>query len=200
VSTFYHKKFPANAKEAIEQQLKAFKKKFGREPRPNEPVFFDPNHPGPDPVQLDEQKFTREALAAMKKAGTPPEIIFAYQRTGRILSEAQRDQYDQEIVDEWDAAIGEYYAGQAGNADFVQNELDLGFAFAGETVGEMTFDILGLQQKRRFKFEWQHTPEREHYDKNQQLCGRVTDGERTARCAHSFGSIRQTLNMYPSSI
>ena len=35
---------------AMKNQLRAFKKKFGREPGPNDPVFFDPDADTPQPI------------------------------------------------------------------------------------------------------------------------------------------------------
>ena len=34
----------------MKKQLDAFRKRFGRDPRSNEPLFFDPDHDGPDPI------------------------------------------------------------------------------------------------------------------------------------------------------
>jgi hypothetical protein len=34
---------PADATEAIACQLEAFRKKFGRDPCPDDPIFFDPD-------------------------------------------------------------------------------------------------------------------------------------------------------------
>ena len=39
---------------AMKNQLRAFKKKFGREPGPNDPVFFDPDADTPQPGALPD--------------------------------------------------------------------------------------------------------------------------------------------------
>ena len=38
--------------ELFETQRKAFIQKFGREPKPDEPIFFDPDKDTPQPVDL----------------------------------------------------------------------------------------------------------------------------------------------------
>ncbi len=53
--------------EAIKQQLESFKEKFGREPGPDEPVFFDPDCDVP--TRLSESKLRRELSEAARKAG-----------------------------------------------------------------------------------------------------------------------------------
>ena len=44
-------------REAIEQQLESFRKKFGREPEPDEPIFFDPE--ADQPELMPREKFDR---------------------------------------------------------------------------------------------------------------------------------------------
>jgi len=53
--------------EAIKRQLESFKEKFGREPGPDDPLFFDPDCDIPTP--LTEAKVKRELAEAARKAG-----------------------------------------------------------------------------------------------------------------------------------
>jgi len=53
--------------EAIRQQLESFKEKFGREPGPDDPLFFDPDCDVPTP--LTEAKVKRGLAEAARKAG-----------------------------------------------------------------------------------------------------------------------------------
>ena len=53
--------------EAIKRQLESFKEKFGREPGPDDPLFFDPDCDVPIP--LSELKLRRELSEAARKAG-----------------------------------------------------------------------------------------------------------------------------------
>jgi hypothetical protein len=65
---------------AIESQLAKFREKFGREPGPTDPIFFDPDCD--DPTPLTEAKIQAEVLEAMRRAGTSPEYAYAYKKTG----------------------------------------------------------------------------------------------------------------------
>ena len=53
--------------EAVVQQPKLFKEKFGREPGPKDPIFFDPDCDVPTP--LSEAKLKRGLIEAARKAG-----------------------------------------------------------------------------------------------------------------------------------
>jgi hypothetical protein len=53
--------------EAMEQQLKNFKEKFGREMGPDDAIFFDPDCDVPTP--FTEAKLKKELIEAARKAG-----------------------------------------------------------------------------------------------------------------------------------
>jgi len=53
--------------EAMEQQMKSFKEKFGREMGPDDPIFFDPDSDVPTPIT--EAKLKKELIEAARKAG-----------------------------------------------------------------------------------------------------------------------------------
>lgn len=57
------------------------------------------------PVQLQS-----ETLDAMRKAGTPPQIQYAFRKTGRLLTEANRRRCDPTLLKQWEDAIDEYFA------------------------------------------------------------------------------------------
>jgi hypothetical protein len=61
--------------EVMEQQLKNFREKFGREMGPDDPIFFDPDCDVPMP--LTEAKLKNELIEAACKAGLD---------VGRVLS------------------------------------------------------------------------------------------------------------------
>jgi hypothetical protein len=52
--------------------------KHGREPGPNDPVFFDPPHP---------EHLEHMMVEDMKAAGLDPAFIYAFEKTGRIVTE-----------------------------------------------------------------------------------------------------------------
>lgn len=92
----------------LEKQVAAFEKKFGRRPGPNDPVFFDPDADEPSP--LSAKKVDKHIIAAMQTAGTPPEIVYAYKKTGMLLLDKLKPTYPATAVAEWDAAVDEYFA------------------------------------------------------------------------------------------
>ena len=88
----------------IRQQLAAFRKKFGRDPLPHEPVFFDPDEDVPTP--LTEEKLMMDFLEAMNLADLPPQIAYAIERTGLVLMEGAEDHYPADAVEDWEAEEG----------------------------------------------------------------------------------------------
>jgi len=95
--------------EAFEQQKQAFKQKFGRDPGPGDPVFFDPD--------ADEPRFRTEAqikamqeqmCETMRSACIDPAVIYAYQVTGRLLTKENKRFLTAEELMEWNDAIHEY--------------------------------------------------------------------------------------------
>jgi hypothetical protein len=64
----------------LDQVITAFKVKFGRDPQPGDPIFFDPDFD--IPTSFDPQKLSNIILKAMVKVGAPPEIIYAFEKTG----------------------------------------------------------------------------------------------------------------------
>ncbi|KAB2919904.1 MAG: hypothetical protein F9K29_03305 [Hyphomicrobiaceae bacterium] len=91
----------------LRKQRKAFRRKFGRDRRPGDPVFFDPSVD--DPTSLDPDTVNAEVLAALRKAGAPPQVIFAYRRTGLLVTESTKALISPDRLAEWDSAIDEYF-------------------------------------------------------------------------------------------
>src|SRR5262249_2506254 len=95
-------------REILEAQRERFREKFGRDWNPDDPVFFDPDADSPTP--MSEAKIEADVLEAMRKAGTPPQIMYAYKRTGGlILMEGMHEHWPADRVKEWDDAITEYF-------------------------------------------------------------------------------------------
>src|SRR5690242_11736878 len=95
----------------LEQQRQKFIEKYGREPGPDDPVFFDM-----PPLEHVEH----EMVQAMKKAGLDPACIHAYEKTGLLVTEENLHLIPEKDLDEWDA-IREYeekHAGTQGQPDY----------------------------------------------------------------------------------
>jgi hypothetical protein len=99
-------KLHPRAIEAIERQIEAFRKKFGRDPGPNDPIFFDPD--SDMPVRLSKEKLESTILEALREAGTSPEYAYAYRKTGLLSFGGDMSYWDPEDRREWEAAVVEY--------------------------------------------------------------------------------------------
>jgi hypothetical protein len=64
--------------EIIAQQKKLFREQFGREPGPDDPLFFDPS------------------------------VVYAMNKTGRIVTEANLEFLTDTELQEWNDAVNEY--------------------------------------------------------------------------------------------
>lgn len=90
----------------LKKQLRAFRKKFGRDPGPNDPVFFDPNADTPQPIPQAEIDATMREVAQF----LPPHIAYAYLKTGGMLvTESNMHLWSDEDMAEWNAVIDEYF-------------------------------------------------------------------------------------------
>jgi hypothetical protein len=86
----------------------AFAHKFGRLPRGDDPVFFD--READKPHSLPSTDMQRLLLEAMLENGTPPEIVYAYCRTGLAVTDENRYDLPPGRLALWDTAINEYLA------------------------------------------------------------------------------------------
>jgi hypothetical protein len=91
--------------DAFQEQRKLFVEKFGREPGPNDPIFFDPDADTPQPYP--EEKYTEELVDAMRKANIDERLIRAYKKTGLIVTEENIDLLTPEELAEFEAAMDE---------------------------------------------------------------------------------------------
>ncbi len=90
------------------QQLLAFRAKFGRDAGPDDPIFFDPD--ADEPVPLPPVKAEAVMTAAMEDVGIDPALIYAWQHTGMLVTEANRGLFEPEDIAEWDEAVRRFDA------------------------------------------------------------------------------------------
>jgi hypothetical protein len=93
----------------LKEQFEAFRKKFGREPKADDPIFFDPesDEPTPMPDSAMAEAFS-ELEAALDEIGAPPAVIYAVRKTKRLVTEENQRYLSAPEQEEWDAAICEY--------------------------------------------------------------------------------------------
>lgn len=105
--TFY-KSIPLtkDATELVNKAEADYWRVFGRAPnKASDPLLLTK-------YLVSEDELARQCVEAMRVAGVRPEIIYAYQKTGLILTEQNLDLATTRDVDEWDDAIDEYFEQQ----------------------------------------------------------------------------------------
>lgn len=73
--------------EVFEEQRKAFTERFGREPGPDDPLFFDPDASTPQLITGETRQRVIKGMAeAMRKAGIDGAHIYACIKTGLLVT------------------------------------------------------------------------------------------------------------------
>jgi hypothetical protein len=85
---------------------RAFKRRFGRDRRPGEPVFFDPDEDTPKPIDLE--MYRRAVVTGMRSAGVDPAHVYAFERSGYFVTEKNRKLIPDVGLREWDSAVDEW--------------------------------------------------------------------------------------------
>jgi len=89
--------------ELLEEQEKSFVENFGREPGPDDPLFFDPDADTPQPYP--EEKFTETIVESMREAGVDERLINAYKKTGLLVTQDNLDLMTPEELEEFEEAL-----------------------------------------------------------------------------------------------
>jgi len=96
-------------KEVLKGQKKLFIRKFGREPGPDDPVFFDADADTPQFITGQKvEQLVEEVVQAMRKAEIDERYIYAYRKTGLFITEENVDLMTPEELEEFEEAIREY--------------------------------------------------------------------------------------------
>jgi hypothetical protein len=90
----------------LEEQRLRFRAKFGRDPRPEDPVIWDENASEPRPVS--EEHIHQVILQAITAVGSPPEFAYAFGKTGRLVTEENMHLLTKAEYQEWCDAVEEY--------------------------------------------------------------------------------------------
>lgn len=89
-------------------QREAFVEKFGREPGPEDPVFFDPAADKPQPVgpeELDDLLSELQGKAAAGELDIDPALIGAWQELGYVVTTENEHLFSAHEIDEWERAV-----------------------------------------------------------------------------------------------
>jgi hypothetical protein len=87
--------------EILQRQREKFIARYGREPGPDDPIFFD--------AQSDDE-YDAAVTKAMKQAGVAPEVIYTFRKTGRIITQENAKFVPAAALEAWQHAIDEYAA------------------------------------------------------------------------------------------
>lgn len=101
-------KIPLNAEAtvAFKRQIESFEKKFGRPMGPEDPIFFDPD--ADTPQVISQEKLDALMVESMEAAGLDPAFIYAYKKTGLLVSTQNWKRMSRSKRASWNAAIREY--------------------------------------------------------------------------------------------
>jgi hypothetical protein len=102
-------------REMLERQAERFRTKFGRDPGPEDPIFFDPDADEPRPFDPDTatREITDELRHAGMEAGIDPVLIEAWCELGYVVTEDTRHLFSAGDIAAWNEAVRRH----AGNLD-----------------------------------------------------------------------------------
>lgn len=106
VNGSYSIEMDAPMREALRALRAEFIQKFGREPGPEDPVFFDPEADTPQP--MSDEIMEKRMVQALHAEGASPASIHAFRKTGRWVTEDNQHLLTAEDLKEWSEAIREY--------------------------------------------------------------------------------------------
>jgi hypothetical protein len=87
--------------EILQRQREKFIARYGREPGADDPIFVD--------VPSDDE-YDQAVTKAMEQAGVAPQVIYAFRKTGRIITEENAKFVPAAALEAWHQAIAEYEA------------------------------------------------------------------------------------------
>lgn len=95
--------------EIIAEQKKLFREQFGREPGPDDPLFFEPRVAVPQFLSDEStDEVWKSLLQAAGDSGIDPAIVYAMNKTGRIVTETNLEFLTDSDLQEWNDAVDEY--------------------------------------------------------------------------------------------
>src|SRR5215469_10845387 len=95
--------------EAITEQKRLFRVKFGREPGADDPLFFNPESAVPEFLGGEAlEEIWRSLVQVAGESGLDPALVYAMNKTGRIVTEHNMQFLTDADLQEWNDAIEEY--------------------------------------------------------------------------------------------
>lgn len=99
----YYRTLPVNEKidKLIDELDKEIYNHFERQRLPDDPLMLHT-------LMYSNKDTTRKMVEVMEKVGTDPAFIYAYKKTGVLLSEEMVKRAPGSLIEEWDQAVNEY--------------------------------------------------------------------------------------------
>ena len=95
-----------DGKAALDAQVRAFERKFGRPPEPDEPIFFDPDADQPQPMPL--VGLEQAGTDMLEAAGICDAWIYAYQHADGLLPRPDGGFNSDKDRRDWDTAVARF--------------------------------------------------------------------------------------------
>jgi hypothetical protein len=96
--------------EIIAQQKKLFREQFGHDPGPEDPLFFDPSVATPQSLSDESADVVWSSLLqAAGDSGIDPALVYAMNKTGRIVTQQNMRFLTDADLQEWNDAVDEYH-------------------------------------------------------------------------------------------
>lgn len=90
-----------------QEYLDDFRKRFGRDPEPGDPICYDEDESVPTPIS--KEKGHAMLLDLFRSQGEPADRLYAYEQTGYWITEENKHRVSEEMLRAWNAAIREYH-------------------------------------------------------------------------------------------
>jgi hypothetical protein len=106
------KHVPLEIRDTVEQLRQRFRQKFGRDPGPNDPVFFDPDSEAAVPLRPEALNQLWEGFAdtLLSSDEITPEIAYAMKKTGLLVTQQNEALLTEVQRKAWRDALHEYMA------------------------------------------------------------------------------------------
>jgi len=104
------------------KQFQEFRDKFGREPKPGDPVFFDPECDTNRGWYLTRSRWPHlwSLKRHLERSRSLPRFCYAFRKTHRLVTAESRDNLLSDELQEWEDAIDEYKSRIEDESDSVE--------------------------------------------------------------------------------
>jgi len=134
--------------DALAAQREAFRAKFGREPRPEDPILFDPE--ADEPTPFDDRRWTGQmtrVAAAAEAIGLHPAYIEAWAEVGYVVTDANRHLFSAAQVDAYLQAVARHMEADP-PAEYPTDGPPLSTAMLADELRDVAADIVTRHDPR----------------------------------------------------